>query len=545
MTTKHIHIIVFDIPYPATYGGAIDVFYRIKSLAQLGIAITLHCFYKDELHHYEQLESLCRKVYYYPRHTTWKQMLHMRPYAVVSRRDQSLLKHLLQDNDPILFEGLVSCDLLSHPLLANRKKYLRECNIEHDYYYALSKAARSCNSKLYFLVDAIRLRFFERNVRYASAVFAIAHQDEQHFWQFAVVDVPDKLKGQLEPLYEMHEMSNGKWPCRDNYQQLEETESEKWQYGVTYRMKLSLKDDVLTGTVTKLDGTPCYKKVVKLISPQATRIVRPGLKCGGMRALFERPAAVWGDAVDYMPPEEKKLMEMTFPPYDGVSYVPDIQEKATGFFRVQKLSDGRWWAIDPLGRGFVAFGVDHCTYYGHYCEALDKHIHKELNDKKFKSREEWAEKTSKLLKEWGFNLLTAGVSPEIKHKGIPHAEFIGLGAQFASMADEFAIVGGNGNPGSQFPNVFHPDFPSYCDDIVESRTRGQQNDPWLFGYFFDNELCWWGNPFSPKCGLFNSAMQKDASHTAKITLMNLLKEKAKGDINSGARNCRISRKSLI
>lgn len=181
MTTKHIHIIVFDIPYPATYGGAIDVFYRIKSLAQLGIAITLHCFYKDELHHYEQLESLCRKVYYYPRQTTWKQMLHMRPYAVVSRRDQSLLKHLLQDNDPILFEGLVSCDLLSHPLLANRKKYLRECNIEHDYYYALSKAARSCNSKLYFLVDAIRLRFFERNVRHASAVFAIAHQDEQHF----------------------------------------------------------------------------------------------------------------------------------------------------------------------------------------------------------------------------------------------------------------------------------------------------------------------------------------------------------------------------
>ncbi|MBQ2337001.1 MAG: hypothetical protein II381_11850, partial [Victivallales bacterium] len=74
--------------------------------------------------------------------------------------------------------------------------------------------------------------------------------------------------------------------------------------------------------------------------------------------------------------------------------VPDIQEKATGFFRVQKLADGRWWAIDPLGRGFVAFGVDHCTYYGHYCEALDKHIHKELNDKKFKSREEWAEKTS-------------------------------------------------------------------------------------------------------------------------------------------------------
>ena len=206
-------------------------------------------------------------------------------------------------------------------------------------------------------------------------------QDEQHFWQFAVVDVPDKRKEKLQPRFELGEMSNGKWPSPDNFEQLEVTETEKWRYGETYRLKLSLKHDILMGSVAKLDGSPCYKRVLRLKTPQATRIVRPGLKCGGMRALFERPAAVWGDAVDYMPPEEKKLMEMTFPPYDGVSYVPDIQEKATGFFRVQKLADGRWWAIDPLGRGFVAFGVDHCTYYGHYCEALDKHIHKELNDK--------------------------------------------------------------------------------------------------------------------------------------------------------------------
>ncbi len=358
----------------------------------------------------------------------------------------------------------------------------------------------------------------------------VLYQDQKHFWQFAVVDIPDNLKDKLQPLYELGEMSDGKWPSRDNYELLEENETEKWKYGETYRLKLSLKDDIITGTVTKLDRTLCYKKVGRLKTPQATRIVRPGLKCSGMRTLYEKPSAVWGDAVDFTPPDEEKVEIKTFPPYDGVSYVPDIQEKATGFFRVQKLSDGRWWAIDPLGRGFVVFGIDHCTYYGHYCEALDKHVHKELNDKKFKSREEWAEKTSKLLKEWGFNLLTAGVSPEIKHKGIPHAEFIGLGAHFASMADEYAIVGGNGNPGSRFPNVFHPDFPTYCEDIVESRTQGLQNDPWLFGYFFDNELCWWGNPYSVKCGLFNSAMKKDAAHTAKIALMNLLKEKANGDI---------------
>lgn len=358
----------------------------------------------------------------------------------------------------------------------------------------------------------------------------VFYQDAEHFWQFTLVDVPHDLKGKIKPLYEMEEGFEKKWPYHGNYERIEVIDNEQWQYGTTYRLKLSLKDDVITGTVTRQDGTLCYKKVAKLKTPQATRIVRPGLRCGGMRVLFEKPAAAWGDAVDFTPPDEETIITPKFPPYDGVSYVPDIQEKATGFFRVQKLSDGRWWAIDPLGRGFVAFGIDHCTYQGHYCEALKKYVHKELNDRKFKGREEWAEKTSKLLKEWGFNLLTAGVSPEIKHKGIPHAEFIGLGAPFAGMAEEFAIVGGNGNPCTMFPNVFHPDFPSYCEDIIESRTKGKQDDPWLFGYFYDNELCWWGNPYSVKCGLFNATMQKDASHTAKIALMNLLKEKANGDI---------------
>lgn len=181
MADKHLHIITFDIPYPATYGGAIDVFFRIQSLSKLGVSITLHCFYKGELHHYPELESLCREVYYYPRKTSWLQMLKARPYAVASRTSKDLLPRLLQDNGPILFEGLVSCALLDHPKLATRAKYVRECNIEHDYFYALGKAAHTLGNKLYYFSDALRLRHFERIVRHATAIFSIAHQDEQHF----------------------------------------------------------------------------------------------------------------------------------------------------------------------------------------------------------------------------------------------------------------------------------------------------------------------------------------------------------------------------
>ena len=39
-----LHIISLDIPFPANYGGVIDIFYKLKSLSNLGVEIILHCF---------------------------------------------------------------------------------------------------------------------------------------------------------------------------------------------------------------------------------------------------------------------------------------------------------------------------------------------------------------------------------------------------------------------------------------------------------------------------------------------------------------------
>ncbi len=30
MSDKHLHVIAFNVPYPADYGGVIDIFYKIK-----------------------------------------------------------------------------------------------------------------------------------------------------------------------------------------------------------------------------------------------------------------------------------------------------------------------------------------------------------------------------------------------------------------------------------------------------------------------------------------------------------------------------------
>ena len=182
MTAKSLHIVAFDIPYPANYGGAIDVFYRIKALHLAGVHIKLHCFHKnDNVTRYPELEALCEKVYYYSRSNKLFDYIHFQPYVVRSRRSAELLNNLIEDDSPILFEGLVSCYLLKHPALRGREKYFRECNVEHDYYYALGKATNVLWKKIFYIFEAIKLYYFQSCLKYATRIFALAHQDEAYF----------------------------------------------------------------------------------------------------------------------------------------------------------------------------------------------------------------------------------------------------------------------------------------------------------------------------------------------------------------------------
>lgn len=179
--SKRLHIICFDNPYPPSYGGAIDVYYRVKALAEEGVQIVLYCFYKGELRQYDELERLCHTVHYYPRKTSIWQHIGLIPYGVASRTNDSLLPLLLQDDAPILFEGLVSCALMGHPALQGRKKIFRECNVEHDYYHALGRASHSWWKKIFYHLEAWRLQSFEHCLCHAQEIWALAHQDEAYF----------------------------------------------------------------------------------------------------------------------------------------------------------------------------------------------------------------------------------------------------------------------------------------------------------------------------------------------------------------------------
>ena len=87
MEQKQLHIISFDVPYPANYGGVIDIYYKIKALHSQGVKIHLHCFEygrAEALH----LEGLCEKVYYYKRTINKQLLLNPMPFVVITRSSE-------------------------------------------------------------------------------------------------------------------------------------------------------------------------------------------------------------------------------------------------------------------------------------------------------------------------------------------------------------------------------------------------------------------------------------------------------------------------
>jgi hypothetical protein len=179
MPDNHLHIIAFNIPFPANYGGVIDVFYKLKALHKAGLKIHLHCYQYDRPQAPE-LNKYCESVNYYPRKTGFAAQLSMKPYIVESRQSDDLLKNLIDDGYPILFEGLHSCYYINHYALQGRLLIYRECNIEHDYYYNLFKSERKIVRKAFFLIESIKLQLYEKHLKYSNKIMVLSQTDRDY-----------------------------------------------------------------------------------------------------------------------------------------------------------------------------------------------------------------------------------------------------------------------------------------------------------------------------------------------------------------------------
>ena len=176
---KYLNVIALNIPYPANYGGVIDIYYKLKALHECGVHIILHCF-EYERQHAPELLDICEEVHYYKRNTGLMANLSFLPYNVYSRKSPRLLDALLQNDYPILFEGLHSCYYLNDNRLRNRLKIFRECNIEHDYYRALVNSTNNLLKKSFFFIESLRFRAYQQKVSGSDLILSVSTTDADY-----------------------------------------------------------------------------------------------------------------------------------------------------------------------------------------------------------------------------------------------------------------------------------------------------------------------------------------------------------------------------
>jgi len=348
--------------------------------------------------------------------------------------------------------------------------------------------------------------------------------DEQNFWHLALGRTP-QAQG-YRPFIELCEMREGQWLAQTNLKwEQGQGRGSSWDFGRTYRLRLRMDKQGITGTVTDADGQVMFSQRYVFTAPAVT-CGRPALRVADMACEFTGLASESGAAAAGGLRGRRPVV----PPYRAERVAVGAKEDATGFFRVkQEAGGGRWRAIDPLGQPVVLLGVDHVTFGGHWCEKLGYAPHGRKNEKKYASRGEWEAETLGRLKAWGFNMLGAGCDPQLNHRGLVHTVFLSLGNDFTGLGDACEITPDEQRPCSAFPNVFHPDFEAFCKYRARRSCLPHKDDPWLFGYFIDNELAWWGRG-AHDAGLFDAVMKKGETHTAKTALRDFLKAEAKGDI---------------
>jgi hypothetical protein len=166
----------FDVPFPPSYGGVIDVFYKIKALKESGVNVHLHCF-KYGREESADLNKICSSVNYYDRKMSNQLLFSREPFIISSRRSEELLQNISKDDLPVLFEGLHTCAYLPSAELAKKKKLVRTHNIEHDYYRSLADVEPKLMKRMYFRREANKLERFENNLSKAEAVLAISPAD--------------------------------------------------------------------------------------------------------------------------------------------------------------------------------------------------------------------------------------------------------------------------------------------------------------------------------------------------------------------------------
>ncbi|GLQ92662.1 beta-galactosidase [Dyella acidisoli] len=234
----------------------------------------------------------------------------------------------------------------------------------------------------------------------------------------------------------------------------------------------------------------------------------------------------------------------------------------TGWFHTQK-ANGRWWLVTPDGHAFFSLGINTVT-------AADTRTYVQGREYMFAdlppdqspwsafygssdSRDaergasagiganngrwfdfyaanlyrldgsnglpDWRKRTLDRLQAWGFNTLGNWSDDALgKLHRVAYTLPIYINGEFGNVSSGFDYWG-------RMPDPFDPRFVQAVEHAVANAAASSHDDPWLLGYFADNELAWAGQGPQGRWGLAMGTLCGEARSAAKQAFIATLKKK--------------------
>jgi len=232
---------------------------------------------------------------------------------------------------------------------------------------------------------------------------------------------------------------------------------------------------------------------------------------------------------------------------------------ATGFFRAAKYQ-GKWWLVAPNGRLFLSIGLDCVTTREggtvvegrenlfQWLPAADDPLAAfftttrtetpvGLRDIRFSAgkdfnfyaanlqrkygadwKQKWQETALARLRAWGVNTIANWSDPALYGNGrVAYTVTLGIRGGVGEVSSGSDYWG-------RMRDVFDPRWPQVVDDSVKAMAEARRDDPWVVGYFVDNELAW-GNMRSDRgrYGLALGALARGPDSAAKHAIVDQAK----------------------
>lgn len=190
--------------------------------------------------------------------------------------------------------------------------------------------------------------------------------------------------------------------------------------------------------------------------------------------------------------------------FDGYGGTTAVQLEATGYFRTARFR-GRWALVDPDGHLFFSQGINHVTYAG-TPDQFGADPYHQAAAARYGTQARWADAQVQRMHDWGYNTLGAWSDTAGFEAKEPYTVLLDLTAQdFGTGVME---------------DLWASSWEAGVQQAAATRVAPLRDDPFLLGYWTDNELHW-GPDWRP-VHLFDEYLRRPASAPGKQALLAFL-----------------------